>query len=103
VFGQLFLFFHFFDFFLNHFGRTVNQPSYREEWQAVFTAYITLLCKCHSRFSRFTYLLFSSLPSYQSCEIKLPPQAILGFKILGIFSVENKDRSGVMMYQSSDL
>ena len=40
---------------------------------------------------------------YQSYEIKLPPGFILGFEILDIFSVENQDRLGVMMYQSSNL
>ena len=33
----------------------------------------------------------------QSYEIKLPPQAILGFKILETFSVENYNRLDVMM------
>ena len=33
----------------------------------------------------------------KSYEIKLPPRAILGFKILDIFSIENSDSLGVMM------
>ena len=35
------------------------------------------------------FTIFRWLCQNQSYEIKLPPQAILGFKILEIFSVEN--------------
>ena len=41
-----------------------------------------------------------SLP--QSYEIKSPPWAILWFRILGIFSVENIKRLGVFMFQTWD-
>ena len=38
----------------------------------------------------------------QSYEIKYPPWTILWFRVLGIFSVENIDRLGAMMFQTSD-
>ena len=38
----------------------------------------------------------------QSYEIKSPPWTILWFRILGIFSVEDIDRLGAMMFQISD-
>ena len=38
----------------------------------------------------------------QSYEIKSPPWTIWWFRILGIFSVENIDRLGTMMFQTSD-
>ena len=38
----------------------------------------------------------------QSYEIKSPPWTILGFRILGIFSVENIYRLGVFMFQTWD-
>ena len=38
----------------------------------------------------------------QSYEIKSPPWTILWFRILVIFSVENKARLGVFMFQTSD-
>ena len=48
---------------LMYFKRTVNQPSYRKEWQAVssiYRIYYTIV-QVSFAFSRFTYLLFSSL------------------------------------------
>ena len=43
------------------------------------------------------YVKWQGLYLNQSYEIKLPPRAILGFKILEIFSVEYYDKLGVIM------
>ena len=44
----------------------------------------------------------SAVGLFQSYEIKSPPWTIWWFRILGIFSVENIDRLGAMMFQTSD-
>ena len=45
---------------------------------------------------------FNVVSLQQSYEIKSPPWTIWWFRILGIFSVENIDRLGDLMFQTSD-
>ena len=49
-----------------------------------------------------TIYLSTGICKKQSYEIKSPPWTIWWFRILGIFSVENVNRLGAMMFQTSD-
>ena len=59
-----------------------------------------LLCFRLQRILNCMTLLHLCLP--QSYEIKSPPWTIWGFRIPGIFSVENRDRLEDFMFQTSD-
>ena len=58
---------------------------------------LKMLTKLKNRF--YVTPCFRSLYS-QNYEIKFPPWTILWFRILGIFSVENKKRMCVFMFQT---
>ena len=52
-------------------------------------------CKCH-------WAQTPPSPEFKSYKIKSPPWTIWWFRILGIISVENIDRLGAMMFQTSN-
>jgi hypothetical protein len=60
--------------------------------------FILFFTKIDSHFATSSFITFEN----QSYEIKSPPWTIWRFRILGIFSIENIDRLGAMMFQNSN-